>query len=70
MPSMYDRLIFLEQEKQANRLPALYFSPDGPQALLPALPDMIRLIEEVWRNQAILPAGVAMALAPLIEQRP
>jgi len=70
MPSTYDRLVFLEREKQANRLPALYFSPDGPQALLPALPDMIRLIEEVWRHQPVMPATVAMALAPLIEQRP
>lgn len=70
MPSTYDRLVFLDRARVENRLNSLLFSPDGPQALIPVLPDMVRLIEEAWRSQASLPASVSAALQPLIEPRP
>ena len=45
MPSTYQRLQFIAEANRQGRLNSLLFHPDGPQSLLPALPDMIRLIE-------------------------
>lgn len=69
MPSTYDRLVYLERAHAEGRLNSLLFSADGPQALIPTMGDMIRLIEAVNRNALLVPAEVNAALRPLIMPR-